>query len=89
MNNGTGVPPTMAKISTHPLSLELHSMRTSLSKFQHVAHHASMQLQGKVMEVTLGRERESRLESLVKLLETELESLRSVQVDDDQSLQES
>jgi hypothetical protein len=49
-----------------------------------------MQLQGKVMEVTLGRERESRLESLVKLLETELEALRSVQVDDDdQSLQES
>ncbi|KAJ9103073.1 hypothetical protein QFC21_002495 [Naganishia friedmannii] len=62
--------------SQHPLVLELHSLRASLGKFQHVAHKTSMQLQGKAMEVVMAQDEVGRLRVENKVLKEEVEVLR-------------
>ncbi|KAJ9110130.1 hypothetical protein QFC19_001801 [Naganishia cerealis] len=62
--------------SQHPLALELHSLRSSLAKFQHVAHKTSMQLQGKAMEVVMAQDEAGRLRDENRVLKEEVEVLR-------------
>lgn len=71
--DGTSRDPTA---NQHPLALELQSLRTSLGKFQHVAHKTSMQLQGKAMEVVMAQDEAGRLREENRLLKEELEVLR-------------
>lgn len=68
--------PTAVMASDHPLTLELASLRTSLARFQSLAHTASMRLQGKTMECTLAAESERRAMERCKWLEAEVEVLR-------------
>lgn len=37
----------------HPLALELASLRSQLSKYQHASHQSGIQLQGSRLEQTL------------------------------------
>lgn len=62
----------------HPLAQELHSLRSSLGKFQHVAHKTSMQLQGKALEVVLVQEEAGRLREENMVLREEVQALRRV-----------
>jgi hypothetical protein len=71
--NGT---PRDGTSNQHPLALELQSLRSSLGKFQHVAHKTSMQLQGKALEVVMVQEEAGRLRDENKVLKKEIEILR-------------
>lgn len=60
----------------HPLLLELSTLRSSLRKFQHVAHSSSMQLQSKVMELMLANEERDRVKRESQMLRDEVEAYR-------------
>lgn len=76
LNLDTHLPATKSGDLDHPLLLELNSLRTSLKKFQHVAHSSSMQLQGKVMELMLMSEEKERAKKESEILRQEVEVLR-------------
>jgi hypothetical protein len=72
------VAPSLA--STHPLILELSSLRQQLHQYQKAAHQSAIQLQGARLELSLAREETASSRNRETQLRTEVETLRCVSV---------
>lgn len=74
--------PTAQPLSaTHPLSLELSSLRTALLHYQTAAHQSSIQLQGRSLELSLLKDQDKALRDENEVLKREVEVLRYVSDD--------
>ncbi|RXK41776.1 hypothetical protein M231_01011 [Tremella mesenterica] len=67
----TSLPPT------HPLILELTSLRQQLHQYQTSAHQTAIQLQGTRLELSLAKEESMGLRQTCEVLKREIEVLRS------------
>jgi hypothetical protein len=63
--------------ATHPLLLELTSIRAQLQHYQRASHQASIQLQGSKLETSLTKDQNASLLSQLSTLQAELEVLRA------------
>ncbi|WVO17567.1 hypothetical protein L204_105264 [Cryptococcus depauperatus] len=70
-------PPTPILPTSHPLIIELTSLRSQLAQYQHAAHTAGIQLQGARLEAALAKEREESTKQWGENLEREVEILRA------------
>lgn len=61
---------------SHPLILELASLRQQLQQYQKAAHQSSIQLQGSKLELNLLTERYANLENVEASLRAEVDTLR-------------
>lgn len=62
---------------SHPLILELTSLRSQLSQYQHSSHASGIQLQGSRLELSLVKDQNASLASTFAALQAELEVLRA------------
>jgi hypothetical protein len=63
---------------THPLSLELSSLRTALAHYQAAAHQSAIQLQGLSLELSLLKDADKALKDENDVLKREVQVLRYV-----------
>lgn len=63
---------------SHPLILELASLRQQLQQYQKASHQSSIQLQGSKLELNLLKERYIHLENVESTLRAEVNTLRYV-----------
>lgn len=70
-------PPTPTLPTTHPLILELSSLRAQLSQYQYASHQTGIQLQSARLELALTRENEQGLLKRIEALQKEVDVLRA------------
>lgn len=63
--------------TSHPLILELASLRTQLAQYQHASHQSAIQLQGSRLEHSLLKDQNVSFASTLSALQAELEILRA------------
>lgn len=62
--------------TSHPLILELSSLRGQLAQYQHSSHTSQIQLQGSRLETTILKDQNASLSSTLSALQAELDILR-------------
>lgn len=70
-------PPTPTLPITHPLILELSSLRAQLSQYQYASHQTGIQLQSARLELALAKESEQGLLKRIEGLQKEVDVLRA------------
>lgn len=70
-------PPTPTLPTTHPLILELSSLRAQLSQYQYASHQTGIQLQSARLELALAKESEQGLLKRIDGLQKEIDVLRA------------
>lgn len=77
-NSAMSEPPLTPTLpTTHPLILELSSLRAQLSQYQHASHQTSIQLQSARLELALTKENEQGLLKRIEALQKEVDVLRA------------
>lgn len=63
--------------ASHPLILELTSLRAQLSQYQQLSHKSGIQLQGSRLEASLIKDENAQLKAILSTLQSELQILRA------------